>query len=143
MAKRGRKKKRSFSNNINVVVVALIVISIILSVLIYTNAGFIGEHLSPFLGGIMGYIKYILPIGIFVMAIYIAYQGESNWGAKLIQFSLLLLAISIIMNIHQISKGQITLEEKEFQDIIERSYMLGARGIGGGAVRYGCSASIN
>ena len=71
MAKRGRKKKKQV--NINVVIAVMIIASILLAVLIYTNSGFIGEHLSPFLGGIMGYVKYILPIGVFAMAIYIAY----------------------------------------------------------------------
>ena len=53
MAKRGRKKKKQ-QVNINVVVAVMIIASILLAVLIYTNSGFIGEHLSPFLGGIMG-----------------------------------------------------------------------------------------
>ena len=134
MAKRGRKRKKSVSNNINVIVTIMIVASIVLAVLIYTNSGFIGETLSPFLGGIMGYVKYILPVGVFAMAIYIAYQGESNWSGKIIQFSILLLAISIIMNVYQIGKGQITIEDNEFQDVLAQSYRLGVRNIGGGAV---------
>ena len=132
MAKRGRKKKTKV--NLNVLVAVLIIASIALAVLIYTNSGAIGENLSPFLGGIMGYVKYILPIGIFVMAIYIAYQGENNWGAKIIQFSLILLAISVIMNVYQISKHNINFEGEEFQNIVKQSYDLGAKNIGGGAV---------
>lgn len=132
MAKRGRKKKKT--TNINVIVAVMIIASIVLAVLIYTNSGFIGETLSPFLGGIMGYVKYILPVGVFAMAIYIAYQGESNWGGKIVQFSLLLLAVSIIMNVYEISNGKITIEEKEFQDVLAQSYNLGAKNIGGGAV---------
>ena len=132
MAKRGRKKKSKV--NLNVLVAVLIIASIALAVLIYTNSGAIGENLSPFLGGIMGYVKYILPIGIFVMAIYIAYQGENNWGAKIIQFSLILLAISVIMNVYQISKQNINFEGEEFQNIVKQSYDLGTKNIGGGAV---------
>ena len=86
MAKRGRKKKKTVKKtqqiNQNVVVAIMIIASILLAVLIYTKSGIIGEHLSPFLGGIMGYVKYILPIGIFVLAIYIAYQGETSWSKK-------------------------------------------------------------
>ena len=132
MAKRGRKKRTKV--NLNVLVAILIIASIALAVLIYTNSGAIGENLSPFLGGIMGYVKYILPVGIFVMAIYIAYQGENNWGIKIIQFSLMLLAISIIMNVYQISKNSINFEGEEFQNIVKASYDLGAKNIGGGAV---------
>lgn len=75
MAKRGRKRKKQV--NINVVVAVMIIASILLAVLIYTGSGTVGETLSPFLGGVMGYIKYILPIGVFIMSIYIAYQGEN------------------------------------------------------------------
>lgn len=132
MAKRGRKKKKE--TNLNLLVAGLIMSSIVLGVLIYTNSGTIGEFLSPFLGGIMGYVKYILPIGIFAMAIYIAYQEENNWGAKIIQFSIMLLAIAVIMNVYQISKGNIAFEGEEFQNIVKASYDLGTKNIGGGAI---------
>lgn len=132
MAKRGRKKKKE--TNLNILVAGLIMSSIVLGVLIYTNSGTIGEFLSPFLGGIMGYVKYILPIGIFAMAIYIAYQEENNWGAKIIQFSIMLLAIAVIMNVYQISKGNIAFEGEEFQNIVKASYDLGTKNIGGGAI---------
>ena len=132
MAKRGRKKKKE--TNLNLLVAGLIMSSIVLGVLIYTNSGTIGEFLSPFLGGIMGYVKYILPIGVFAMAIYIAYQGENNWGAKIIQFSIMLLAIAVIMNVYQISKGNIAFEGEEFQNIVKASYDLGTKNIGGGAI---------
>ena len=132
MAKRGRKKKKE--TNLNLLVAGLIMSSIVLGVLIYTNSGTIGEFLSPFLGGVMGYVKYILPIGVFTMAIYIAYQEENNWGAKIIQFSIMLLAIAVIMNVYQISKGNIAFEGEEFQNIVKASYDLGTKNIGGGAI---------
>ena len=132
MAKRGRKKKKE--TNLNILVAGLIMSSIVVGVLIYTNSGTIGEFLSPFLGGIMGYVKYILPIGIFAMAIYIAYQEENNWGAKIIQFSIMLLAIAVIMNVYQISKRNIAFEGEEFQNIVKASYDLGTKNIGGGAI---------
>ena len=139
-AKRGRKPKASSKNtrkkeqNISVIVVGMIIASIVLAVLIYTNSGFIGESLSPFLGGIMGYVKYVLPVGVFAMAIYIAYQGERDWGGKIIQLGLIFLAISVIMNVFEISQGKIAFDNQEFQDILRQSYDLGARNIGGGAL---------
>ena len=132
MARRGRKKKKQI--NINVVVAVMIIASILLAVLIYTKSGFIGEHLSPFLGGIMGYVKYILPIGVFVLAIYIAYQGENSWSSKIIQFSVLLLCISIIMNVYEIYQGNVKIEGNDLQNIMEQYYDLGATGAGGGAI---------
>ena len=132
MAKRGRKKKKQV--NINVVVAVMIIASILLAVLIYTNSGFIGEHLSPFLGGIMGYVKYILPIGVFILAIYIAYQGETSWSKKIVQFSMLLLCISIIMNVYEIYQGTVKVEENDLENIIEQFYNIGTKGAGGGAI---------
>ena len=75
MAKRGRKKKKQ---DVTLVVVVLILASILMGVLIYSKSGVIGETLSPFLGGIMGYVEYILPIGIFIVAIYIACQKRQH-----------------------------------------------------------------
>ena len=132
MAKRGRKKKKQV--NINVVIAVMIIASILLAVLIYTNSGFIGEHLSPFLGGIMGYVKYILPVGVFAMAIYIAYQGETSWSRKIVQFSVLLLCFSIIMNVYEIYQKEVQIEGKSMQEIISQFYELGAKGAGGGAI---------
>ena len=65
-----RRKKNNVDKNLAVVV--MIVVSILLAVLIYTKSGWMGEHLSPTLGGLMGWMKYILPIGTFILAIYIA-----------------------------------------------------------------------
>ena len=77
MAKRGRKpgsknKKNKYSASKNISVVILIILSILTAVLIYGKSGYIGEHLGPILGGIIGWIEFIIPIGIFVIAIAIA-----------------------------------------------------------------------
>lgn len=135
MAKRGRKKKKQ---DVTLVVVVLILASILMGVLIYSKSGVIGETLSPFLGGIMGYVEYILPIGIFIVAIYIACQKETAWMSKIVQFALMLLCIAIIMNVYAINKGQVTVDNKQMQDVMGQFYQLGAEtGSGGGA-----SASI-
>ena len=131
MAKRGRKKKKQ---DVTLVVVVLILASILMGVLIYSKSGVIGETLSPFLGGIMGYVEYILPIGIFVVAIYIACQKETAWMSKIVQFALMLLCIAIIMNVYAINKGQVTVDNKQMQDVMGQFYQLGAgTGSGGGA----------
>ena len=135
MAKRGRKKKKQRNKiNQNVVVAVMIIASILLTILIYTESGTVGKALGPFLGGIMGYIKYILPIGVFVMALYIAYQGENTWSKKILQFSMILLCISIIINVVAIANGDVTIAGRDFKNIINQFYDLGSNGEGGGAV---------
>ena len=131
-SKKGRKKEKKVS--LDVAVVSMIIMSILLVVLIYMKSGFIGEHLSPALGGIMGYIKYILPIGIFAIAIYIACNKERDvLSKKLMQYTVFLICISIMLSVFQISAGHINIS-KNVKEIVEQAYYLGERNIGGGVV---------
>ena len=81
----------------------------------------------------MGWIKYLLPIGIFAIAIYIACDEREYLISKLIQYSIFLLAIAVVMNIYQMSKGNIN-SNSEFSQIVQEAYKLGEKNIGGGAV---------
>ncbi len=140
MAKRGRKKKtagkRSKQTNvrINVQIVGLIIASILLAVLIYTQSGMIGEHLSPVLGGILGFIKYIIPIGTFAIAIYMVQDDKEYFTSKMIQYGILLLMIAALASTFQVMKGNIVVENTEFSTIMQEAYYLGEKGIGGGMV---------
>ncbi len=129
--KRGRKKQSKI--NIDVAVVGMLILSILLMVLIYTKSGFLGETLSPMLGGIMGIIKYIIPIGTFAIAIYLAYDGKDKLYTKLIQYAIFLLCVAVVMSVFQISTGNITQSE-DYQAMAEQAYYLGERDIGGGVI---------
>lgn len=135
---RARKKQNKI--NIDLAVVSMIIISILLTVLIYTNSGYIGQTLSPLLGGIMGWMKYIVPIGTFVIAINLACEKKETLSPKLVQYGVFLLCIAAIMSIYQISKGTIDTS-KEFGDVLKQAYDLGQKNIGGGAIRNDCSYS--
>ena len=93
MAKRGRRKKNKV--DINVAVVVLILLSVLLMILIYAKSGSIGKALSPMLGGIMGFIKYIIPIGMLLIAIYMTHNDKEYMTHKLIQYGIFLLWNSI------------------------------------------------
>ncbi len=126
-----RKKKTGI--NIDLAVIMLFVVSILLFVLIYGEKGAIGEILSPALGGIIGFIKYFIPIGTMLLAICIAKDDRSYVTSKLIQYIVLLSCFAATMSIYQISKGVINAD-LEFSQIIEVSYDLGVKNIGGGTV---------
>ena len=112
----------------------LIVISVLLAVLIYMKSGFIGEHLSPMLGGILGFIKYIIPVGTFTIAIYLACKKDRNYlSTKLVQYTLFLMCIAVMLSVFQISAGNINIS-KDITNIVEQAYYLGARDIGGGVL---------
>ena len=143
----GRKKKKTTNNgnnksnnsrkktgiNIDLAVIVLFIVSILLFVLIYGEKGAIGEILSPALGGIIGFIKYLIPIGFMILAVCIAKDDRGYITSKLLQYAVLLSCVAATMSIYQISKGVINID-LEFTDIIEVAYDLGVKNIGGGTV---------
>ena len=132
MAKRGRKKQPKTGVEIQVIV--LIVLSILAFVLIYTSSGVIGQTISPFLGGIFGFMKNIIPWGIFLIAIYVACNPNDKLTPKIAEFVVLLLCIAIVLGVYQISVGNVVSDGKNMSQIWEQGYNLGTRGIGGGAI---------
>ena len=131
--KRKYTKSKKKQEKLDLAVVGMIIISILLAVLIYTQSGYIGEHLSPLLGGIMGWMKYILPVGTFAIAIYLACDSKDTLSPKLAQYAAFLLCIATVMTIFQISKGTID-NTQSFSDVISVAYRQGESNIGGGAI---------
>ena len=135
MAKRGKRSKKNTKKglDINVAVVFMILISILLAILIYTKYGYIGEHLSPILGGILRAIKYIIPIGTFLIAIYMTSEDKEYLISKLIQYGIFLLCIATVLSVFQFSNGNLD-ENGNFSSVVERGYELGETNNGGGAI---------
>ena len=52
-------------------------------------------------------MKYIIPIGTFGIAIYLAYDDKKYITSKLIQYIAVIVCIAAVMNIYQISIGRI------------------------------------
>jgi len=134
MAKR-KYKKRKKDNSIDLKVIGTIIASILLAILIYANSGELGSRLSDVLGGMMGWIKYILPIGTFAIAIKIACneKEEEYITHKLIQYVILLICIAIVMSIYQISHGNLEVSG-DLSQILKKAYTLGTSNVGGGAI---------
>lgn len=128
-----RSKKKQNRIDIDLAVVSMIVISVLLTVLIYTSSGYIGKTLSPLLGGLIGWMKYILPIGTFAIAINLACEKKETLSTKLMQYAVFLIAIAAVMCIFQISKGTINMDQ-EFGVVLNRAYELGQKNIGGGTI---------
>jgi len=125
-----KKTRRSY---IDLNVVMMFVISILLFVVIYGENGAIGEILSPALGGIVGFIKYIIPIGFLALTVSVAKDDRKYITSKVIQYLVLISCVAGVLAIYQISKGVINAE-LPFNDIIEVAYELGEKNIGGGTV---------
>ena len=142
MAKRRYKKKskttsknrrKKQTSNVNLEVVGTIILSILLAVLIYTKSGYAGIYLNDIFGGMVGILKYILPIGTFAIAIKIACKDNDYLTVKLLQYALFLLYIAVVMSVYQISKENINVNN-ELSQVVKDGYELGTKEIGGGAL---------
>ena len=135
MAKRKRRyqKRKNTTSKMDMAVIILIVVSILLAVLIYTKSGMIGTKLNEILGGVFGIVQYILPIGIFVIAIKIASSGNEEFKMKLIQYGILIIALSVVLSVFQISAGELQTSG-ELSTIVKDAYYLGSQNNGGGAI---------
>ena len=137
--KQTRKKtaaKRNTKNQatrLDLAIVVLFVLSILSAVLIYGKSGVIGIKLTEILGGLIGIIRYILPIGIFAVAIKIVCEDREELWYKLGQYTIFLITIATVMSTFQITSGEL-LPNKELTDVIKDAYSIGTSGVGGGAI---------
>lgn len=134
MAKKKRySKKRKTASKIDVTIIALIVLSILVAVLIYTKSGVIGLKLNEILGGMFGIMQYVLPIGIFFVAIKLACEENEEVTSKLIQYIIAVVSISVVLSVLQISSGELSYS-KDLSEIVKDAYFLGSQSKGGGAI---------
>lgn len=152
MAKRGRKrkttttakntskntsrrstttKKRKKDRNLQFFVITII--SLLLAILIYGKSGYIGKTLSPMLGGLVGIIKYIVPIGTFIIGITILKEDKDYLKPKLIQYTIVIMCICSIMTMVQIYTQELNIEDN-LSYVIQEAYNQGAQNEGGGIV---------
>ncbi len=134
MAKKRRyKKKKKAASNLDIAIVTLIVLSVLLAVLIYTKSGVVGIKLNEILGGMFGVMQYVLPIGMFAVAIKIACDGTEDLTPKLVQYGIAIISLSIVFSVFQISSGELQ-SSKELSELVKDSYYLGSQSKGGGAI---------
>ena len=132
--RKNNKKTKKRASNIDLAIVALIILSILLCVLIYGKSGIVGIKLNEILGGMMGIIKYILPIGTFAVGIKMALDDDEYLTSKLTQYAVLLISIAILMSAWEINSGEMTVLDKNMNTIVKDAYSLGMQDKGGGAL---------
>ncbi|MGN1330450.1 MAG: DNA translocase FtsK 4TM domain-containing protein [Clostridia bacterium] len=114
-------------------IILMLLIGVMLGVLIYTGAGQVGAFLSPLFGGLVGVIKYVIPIGIIVTALSLIREESSYVTTKLTQFIIFIICITTIMHINQFSKMNIA-SNATFEEIVNEAYKIGTMNQGGGAI---------
>jgi S-DNA-T family DNA segregation ATPase FtsK/SpoIIIE len=126
---KSRVKTKKIDRNLQCFIV--IIISILLGILIYVKSGYIGKNLSPMLGGFMGIIKYIVPIGTFFMGISLLKEDKDYLKFKSIQYIVAIMCICSLMTIIQIKNQEININD-ELGDIVVIARELGEVNKGGG-----------
>ena len=81
----------------------------------------------------MGIMQYVLPIGSFAIAIKLACDGGEELSAKLIQYGIAIISLSIVFSVFQISAGELQ-SSKELSELVKDAYYLGSQSKGGGAI---------
>lgn len=81
----------------------------------------------------MGVIRYVLPIGIFAIAVKVACINDEYMTSKLLQGAIFLISIAVLMSTFQMASGELT-SSKELGEIVKDAYSIGATGKGGGAL---------
>ena len=136
MAKKKSKSKgkRNKKQATDLGLVITIILSILLTVLIYTESGYLGIVLSDFFGGMFGIIKYVVPIGAFAVAIKKACKDDDEYiSSKIFQYSLLLIFVAVILSVYEIYNGEINIDQN-ISEVVKDAYALGENNIGGGAL---------
>lgn len=129
-----RARRANNKQDMNLSIIGTIIFSVLLAVLLYTNSGEIGQKLNELLGGLMGVLRYVLPIGTFAIAIKMACKEEGDYVTKrLVQYAILLICIAIIMSVYEISNGNIEVTGDMSQNL-KAAYALGVTNKGGGAI---------
>ena len=81
----------------------------------------------------MGVMQYVLPVGIFAIAIKLAVDEGEDLKSKLIQYGLAILSLSIMFSVFQVSSGELQ-SSKELSELVKDAYYFGTQGKGGGAI---------
>jgi len=134
MAKRKYKKRQTKKSSLDFGVIITLILSSLLTVLIYAESGYVGIALSDFFGGMFGIIKYVVPIGAFAVAIKMACKDDDGYiSSKIFQYTLLLIFVAVILSVYEIYNGTININQN-ISDIVKDAYSLGENGMGGGAL---------
>ena len=137
MAKRGRKKgSKSKSNravDVDIAMILCIIMAILSFIILFGNKGAMGKVMNPIMGGIIGAVKYVIPFVFISMAISLVKNNREYAGSKIFEYLILISCICSILNIYQISSGNLD-GSKAYSDAINASYALGVKAVGGGAL---------
>ena len=137
--KRKYKRRKNNSPDLDIMAVATAVISIAIGIFVYTRSGYFGEGLSDVLGGMMGWLKYIFPIGLCAISIKVAGDKYESLTVKLSQYLLFLICAAVAITVYKFGNESLNTNDS-LQITMQNAYELGVSNEGGGAL--GALASV-
>ena len=132
-SKRGGSSRRVSRLSPEMIIILMLLVGVMLGVIIYTGAGQIGAVLNPLLGGLVGIIKYIIPIGVIVTGISLMREDSNYVTTKLTQFIIFIVCVAVVMHVNQFSKSNLA-NGAIFEEVVSEAYKLGTSNNGGGAI---------
>ena len=131
--KRKYKKRTKKAPNIDLEILGTIILSVVIAILVYTRSGYVGEGLSDILGGMLGWLKYVFPIGLLIVTIKVTNNSRDSFGTKILKYALLLICIAVLSSNYEFNNGRLNANDN-LQVIAQNAYNLGTENSGGGAL---------
>ena len=128
-ANKTASKKSSASNSkksvskVDVTLMLLIVFTVIISIVIYGKGGDLHRILDPVISGIFGPIKYIIPVGSFLLCVSIFKEDKKKHFNSILKYSIIIILIASLFSMYHIGKGDIPTNGK-FENILDIGYRL-------------------
>ena len=128
-ANKTASKKSSASNSkksvskVDVTLMLLIVFTVIISIVIYGKGGDLHRILDPVISGIFGPIKYIIPVGSFLLCVSIFKEDKKKHFNSILKYSIIIILIASLFSMYNIGKGDIPTAGK-FDNILDIGYRL-------------------
>ena len=114
--------KKSVSK-VDITLMVLILFTLIISIVIYGKGGDLHRILDPVISGIFGPIKYIIPVGSFLLCVSIFKEDKKKHFNSILKYSIIIILIASLFSMYHIGKGDIPTNGK-FQNILDIGYRL-------------------
>ena len=114
--------KKSVSK-VDITLMVLILFTLIISIVIYGKGGDLHRILDPVISGIFGPIKYIIPVGSFLLCVSIFKEDKKKHFNSILKYSIIIILISSLFSMYHIGKGDIPTNGK-FENILDIGYRL-------------------
>ena len=128
-AKNTSLKQSSASNakgsvsKVDLTLMVLILFTLVISIVIYGKGGDLHRILDPVISGIFGPIKYIIPVGSFLLCVSIFKEDKKKHFNSILKYSIIIILIASLFSMYHIGKGDIPTNGR-FENILDIGYRL-------------------